>query len=364
MFSNSKDNLNCINGLKGFGACMIAFVWHYQHFAPQAGSPFYILFTPFYDMGDRMVEVFFMLSGLGMVLGYEKRIQNDTITFVEYMGKRVKKLFPLMWITLFITLCLQCIYYYKTGTTFVYPNLDIYHFLLNLLGLQNGVLELQSSYNSPSWYISVLVWCYILFFCIVRKTNIEDDLLVFKYILIVLLGSVVLLTGFNFPILNSLMGRGFSCFFLGAVLAKIYQKREKLYSCRIGGVCLVFLVVTRILIKYCGYGILGNLQMAVILGIAPALILSVLFVPIINKIFAFKPLVYLGKLSLSIYLWHFPIQCIWKIIDVYLELEINYSNRGIWLSYAASVLVLSALYERFVASKVQEIGKVFLREVS
>lgn len=324
---------NCIEGLKGIGACVVAFVWHYQHFAPQAGSPFYSLLWLFYDMGDRTVEVFFLLSGLGMVLGYEERIRSGAIGIGEYMGKRVKKLFPLMWLTLFVTLCLQCIYFHKVQTTFTYPNLDISHFLLNIFGLQNGILEVQWSYNSPTWYISVLLCCYAAFYFCVSKTKEEDDLLTFKYILLALAGGVVILWGLNIPLLNPLMGRGFACFFLGAVLAKLYQNKDKLYSQRIGYICLFFLIETLVLIRYRGYEVLGNLQMAVILG----------------------------KLSFSIYLWHFPIQCVWKIFDVYLGLEINFSARSIWISYAVSVLLVAAVYEKWFAKRVVRIGGLLVR---
>lgn len=77
MSSDLREKIKSIDGLKGVAACMIAFVWHYQHFAPQAGYPFYCVFKPFYDYGDSVVEIFFMLSGLGMVLGYEKEFSME-----------------------------------------------------------------------------------------------------------------------------------------------------------------------------------------------------------------------------------------------------------------------------------------------
>ena len=357
---NDEKKTTAITGLKGFGACMIAFVWHYQHFAPQAGSPFYCVFEPFYVMGARMVEVFFMLSGLGIALGYEEKIQSGNISFGEYIGKRIRKLFPLMWLTLFVTLFLQCIYFHKMGTTFVYPNLDVYHFLLNLFGLQNGVLETQWSYNSPSWYISVLLWCYIAFYFVVNKSKGNHDIQVLKYIIVALIGAAVILSGCKYPILNSLMGRGFACFFMGAVLAKVYQRKADLYAQRIGYAALFFLAIVWILIKRFDYEILGG-AMAVVFGIAPALILSVLFVPWLNRLFSLKPVEYLGKISFSIYLWHFPVQCVWKIVDVYFSLEINFSRRIIWLAYAGSVLLLSAVYEKWLAGKINKVDKLFIK---
>lgn len=361
LFKESEDKLSCIDGLKGIGACSIAFVWHYQHFAPQEGSPFYRLFVPFYDMGDLMVEVFFMLSGLCMVLGYEKKILNGEITFAEYMGKRLKKLFPIMLFTLLVTLLLQYIYARRAGGTFQYSNFDVYHFILNLLGVQDGILGTDWSFNAPSWYVSVLIWCYAGFYFIVSKSK-QDEILTFRYILAALAGGAVIVLNVNFPLFNLLMGRGFACFFIGAILAVIYRQRAKLYSQRMGYLCLLFLLIIGTLVGLQGYGVLGNIRMAMILGIAPALILGILFVPWLSKLFTLRPLVYLGKISLSIYLWHFPVQCMWKIADVYGRLDINYSRRSIWLMYVASVLITAGVYEKFLAQRVQGIGKFFVKE--
>ena len=92
-------NTKCLNSLKGFAACIVAFVWHYQHFAPQAGSPLYSLFTVSYQYGWLMVELFFVLSGFGMMLGYGEKVISHAISFKDYMIKRLKKLLnSLVWI--------------------------------------------------------------------------------------------------------------------------------------------------------------------------------------------------------------------------------------------------------------------------
>lgn len=37
-----KDNKQgWIDGVKGIGAIVIAFMWHYQHFAPENGTPIF-----------------------------------------------------------------------------------------------------------------------------------------------------------------------------------------------------------------------------------------------------------------------------------------------------------------------------------
>lgn len=364
--SNRKEQggqINCIDGIKGIGACLIAFVWHYQHFSPQEGYPFYRLFVPFYDHGDRVVELFILLSGFGMVLGYQKRILAGTISFREYIFKRIEKLYPLMWLTLVVTVILQWGYLCKIGTTFVYPYFDVWHFLLNILGLQNSIIGIEWSFNSPSWCISILLMCYLLFYWVVyTKRGKEQEFLGVNYIILSLLGLFILITQVEVGIINSLMGRGVSCFFLGALLALVYDWRDRLYTERIGYVCLAFLVVVCILVKKYGYGIFGNFELTVIIGIVPTFVLSVLFIPWLNALFALPLLRCLGKISFSIYLWHFPVQCMWKLIEVYGGMEINYSRRIIWILYALSVLIVALIYEFLVARKINKFWSFFVRE--
>ena len=69
---DSKELL-CIDALKGIGAFIIAFVWHYQHFTSPSKFPLSSIFEISCTHGYLMVELFFMLSGFGMALGYQKK---------------------------------------------------------------------------------------------------------------------------------------------------------------------------------------------------------------------------------------------------------------------------------------------------
>ena len=81
----NKIETKCLNALRFFAAGIIAFVWHYQHFAPEHGSPFASVFRWSYRYGWLMVELFFMLSGFGMFLGYANKIQAHQISFAQYI---------------------------------------------------------------------------------------------------------------------------------------------------------------------------------------------------------------------------------------------------------------------------------------
>lgn len=156
----SKTNTACLNSVKFFGACIVAFVWHYQHFAPVDRSPFDFIFVFSYSYGWLMVELFFMLSGFGMLLGYGNKILNRQMAFPVYMRKRLNKIYPLFFVTMILVIVLEIIYKVKTRETFVYSNFDLYHLFLNVILCHDGLFVMDWSFNAPSWCISI---CFILY---------------------------------------------------------------------------------------------------------------------------------------------------------------------------------------------------------
>lgn len=115
-----KTDTKSLNGIRGVGACIIAFIWHYQHFKPNT-SPFYSILMPLYDHGDLMVEVFFMISGFCILLRYEDAICNDKISEKEYWARRVNKVFPVMILSTIVVAFLQYIHLRLVGQIFQYP---------------------------------------------------------------------------------------------------------------------------------------------------------------------------------------------------------------------------------------------------
>ena len=73
---------NCLSTLKFISSFIIAFVSHYRHFPVKNGVvPFANLFKWSYSKGWILVELFFMLSGFGMFLGYGDKIIKRELTF-------------------------------------------------------------------------------------------------------------------------------------------------------------------------------------------------------------------------------------------------------------------------------------------
>lgn len=348
-----KTNTVCLDAIKFFAACIVAFVWHYQHFEPAAGNPFGTIFAYSYPYGWLMVELFFMLSGFGMMVGYGSKVLNHQVSFPQYIRKRLNKIYPLFFVTLVLVTILELIFKAKMGYTFVYPNFDLYHLFLNIILCHDGLFVTDWSFNSPSWCVSICFILYAVFFAVFYFSK-DNQSAVYKFACLGLLGSMLLNMGWNYPVLNTLVARGLFCFSIGIILAYFYQN-EQLFNTRfLGYLCLIMLIGC-----YVGYRVIpsaiSNMQMLFILFIAPMIIVSAIYVPWLNKLLSMECFSYLGSLSMEIYLFHFVIQCAIKNIDIYCNLGLTYSRRAVWLLYVISTILVSILYKHLFAEKVKKL---------
>lgn len=345
-----KDkHLDWIDGLKGISACIIAFAWHYQHFIAFPNVPFYKIFQVTYSYGSYLVELFFMLSGFGMMLGYGERILNHEITFIRYMKKRIKKIYPLFLLSTFVVIILEMLIHHQSGEYFVYQNFDLYHLILNLLLLQNGVIETKYSFNAPSWVISVLIFLYVIFFLVCYYAK---DISMINYLFMsgVILGIIIFITGGSRPFWNSQIGRGLSCFSLGVLLYTVYQQRDKYKLNKIGYAGILFIALVYFLLRTDRMDYIGKYRMVVILAVSPLLIICAFSIPWIGYLLSVKPLVFLGKISIAIYLFHFPVQCFLKCISLY-GMDLIFSSPVFQAVYIVLTLGAASIYSFFISDK-------------
>lgn len=339
-----------LDGLKGIGACIVAFCWHYRHFGIPVQLPF-CQYLPFsFQDGWLMVELFFMLSGFGMAIGYERRIRERSIGFIPYIMRRVRKLYPLFLLTTVMVIILEYAYQKSVGQTFIYPNFDIYHIFLNLFLIQDGYLGTEWSLNSPSWCISICLMLYIVFYLVCRNVKtLRHTYYCFAFL--VLVGLSFIIVGSDGPLFNTLTGRGLSCFSIGVLISGLVFHGESLDRKRIGYCCLIALLGCYVLFAVKGSARFGNLQLAYIIGLAPMVVVSSITIPWVGKLLSIKPFLELGKLSISIYLLHFPVQLTMRCVEVYGGVTFDYQSVLVWLVYAFVVLAVAELYTRVIRKK-------------
>jgi peptidoglycan/LPS O-acetylase OafA/YrhL len=303
-----------------------------------------------------MVDLFFVLSGFIFYSIYRKSIENHTLSFKNFAVLRVSRLYPLHWLTLIVILLFQIFRKYNGLESFpIHYSRNPILFLFNIPMLQNGWLITDFSYNGPTWSLSIEIMMYILFFAVFCHTKSNKNYIIYC-LLLIYLGIIMTFSGQNIPFFNGQVARGLMGFFLGCITGEvyIYCNNNRKFGNMFTVFCIfavLFLIIVPIIF---GYGILRSWVLVYTFAFFPAFILITLRIGFIGKIFSLKPLIYLGELSYSIYLLHYPMQLIVKTIDEYLGLVIDYSNRIFFIGFSITVIIVSHFIHYYFEKPIQK----------
>ena len=324
---------------RGVAAVAVA-IFHYKLFYAynlssenfvSENQPFYDYIKLIYEYGWIAVQFFFLLSGFIFFKLYLKKIKKKNLSFYNFLILRISRLYPLHFITLIIVLT---IYLILKSNNFTNPiRADLEHFFYNLFLIHEWGLKSYASFNEPSWSISVELLMYIIFFYLALKTNI-----IFCSILVILISSIIF---FKFKFL----GYGGYCFFIGGLSLillenlKIDQKNKILILC--------------ILIFFSGiisFYFIDNSKLNKII------FLTIFFPGLINLLYLInnyspkfgKKLSFIGDISYSIYLIHFPLILVTLVILNILDLKINFNSMTIFCTYLVLTLLISFFSYNFL----------------
>ena len=219
--TNPVERFYSLDVLRGVAALSVVF-WHWQHFfysGEKLGAydatrlPFFEFLYAFYARGWLAVDLFFCLSGFVFYWLYAKRVSGGEISSGKFAWLRFSRLYPLHFLTLFVVMVGQLWSINASGRYFVYQSNDLYHFLLNLIFASSWGLERDSSFNGPIWSVSVEVLLYALFYSCSRLLPVRTVVLA----LISIIGLTVVKNYYQ-P-----LGRGIGSFFLGGCVFLAYQ---------------------------------------------------------------------------------------------------------------------------------------------
>ena len=171
----SSSNRYVLLDFLRFLACMAVIVWHYQHFfylepsvfvsnwAPSQ-QPFYHVLFPCYQLGKHGVQVFWALSGFVFFALFSRKIHTGELSAKHFAVDRFSRLYPLHLLSLLVVCLLAWLLRCKTGNDGIYPNNDLYHFVLNLGFIPYVVPNKGWSFNAPVWSVSLELIAYVVFF--------------------------------------------------------------------------------------------------------------------------------------------------------------------------------------------------------
>jgi len=170
--------LYALDTLRGFAALSIV-LWHWQHFFAISGTwqqgwqkssePFYPFLKPFYEEGWAAVDLFFALSGFIFFWLYSEAIREGRVGAWRFGWLRFSRLYPLHLLTLLAVTAMQFYYYRATGTYFIFDADDGARFAASLILAQQWLPPtIDQFFNGPAWSVSIEVLLYAVFFLLCR----------------------------------------------------------------------------------------------------------------------------------------------------------------------------------------------------
>lgn len=275
------------------------------------------------------VEMFFFISGL-LSAKYVDKIQNGARLWDTFLHK-YKRLIPVTAISTF-----ACFFFELLSHQLNTPELIVKHFI-NTLSVSfgiNAVLTSEVSVNNPLWYVSILLFCFLVLLIIssVFKAKSHKDMNTIFLILVIsgcvleycLWGSF----GKELPILNRCVGRGLTSFFYGV----LFSREQKTFA-KIPSIALIVLLIGSEIILH---------KTIVIPEIFFTIIICPLIVLLCQRITPRLKLpgniiINLSSISFSVYCWH----CL--VLMIMSTLNFNYGNRMMMLLYLIIMVVIGSL---------------------
>lgn len=261
------------------------------------------------------VDIFFVISGYLIASIIIKRLENNDFDLTSFIQRRIARIFPLFFLVISCTLI---------AASYIYEEQDFAssgaNSLASTLSLANIKLLFQGDYFQISedaqpflhyWSLSLEEQFYITFppliIFLFRKTKHSKNI-------ILLIVFTISLLSFIFCIKLSFTNSTFAFYLLpsrswellvGSIIAigkfKI-KSRSVYYSIQFFG--LAILIISVLVITEENFP--GYKSLIPVLGTAFLVTPSAGKSPV-HFVLSLKPIVFIGKLSYSLYLWHWPV---------------------------------------------------------
>ncbi|MCL8000042.1 acyltransferase [Brucella sp. 21LCYQ03] len=291
----TKPKLLALESLRGFAA--LAVTLHHFHY----GS--ILTENSFIRHSYLMVDFFFVLSGYVIALNYADRLSSAS-DIGRFQKRRFWRLYPLHFFTLLIFLGIECLKYIFEQRTSIVANTAAFStndgdaLLANLFLLQ-GVILNKTTFNAPSWSISVEFWTYLLFALLVARFRFTATLC----LLIVLTAGLTLIAlagGELETELTVAIVRCIFAFFLGALASTVSVRLPQLINTLFAAAALIIIIIA--------VSIFGGSRAEILF---PLLFAGTIVATAhlrqqerLRRALEWKVFVWLGTVSYSVYLTH------------------------------------------------------------
>ena len=289
-------------------ATAIIILHHYTQVVYVSGKGFF--FGGAFYWG-RMVELFFIISGY-LMYKYEDIIRGGG-AFLSFYVKRALRLLPMVALAAIVYEIEILLYKYVTGTLYHKQVLKLSGMLFDMLGIQDGWASHNPMVNNPTWYVSVLLLCYIWFYVMNQLSAKWNINICWLYLFMIFIGIGILSYNIRLPFLNTSAARGYYAFFTGALLSH-FTASDISKSKRTTIVAAALVVFTAFIVIWYGktgrkwddYYWLTFVTFPALIIIARTGFCQMLFRSSIYRVLAAG--------AFNAYIWHACIYIVWKIM--------------------------------------------------
>ncbi len=348
--------------LRFLAALAVAFFFHYIIVFGESPLSGNIVGDALNKYGGYVVELFYIISGFVMYTAYSERIREGKTNFTKYLTDRVVRLYPAMIVSVIATIIPMWAGYALWDEAVSNDSaVTLFAIILNLLGLNGGtVLEhtFMTTVNGPSWYITVLLICYLLFYGIIKLCRGSKGAENVAFMVMIVLGIFFYINPMNIPMMFVCCTRGYIFFFVGVFLAQIYGKTNWIGN-------LIMCAISVIMIYMYFFASHHDLLMNESLEFGLFIVL-----PIVMFFIGFFPLEYicsnvvvkfLGGISFGIFLWNLPVFIWVRFVERYMDESFTYGSITTYLIIVTincvvgilSYILIDKLLVNFIKKRIQ-----------
>jgi len=297
------------------------------------------------------VDVFFVISGYLITNIILKEINNGKFSFINFYERRIRRIFPALFGVLLFTLIGS--YLILLPSDFIQMSqglLGTLYFISNIVfwkELQAGYFAAMDSALNPlvhTWSLAVEEQFYVFFPILIILTyrfGAKKLLLIFflLFVLSLLLAEIFVTQK---PVATFFLSpfRAYELI-LGAILAlNLIPHTDSKFLLNSLSITGLSLIIFSTLFFNEDTVFPGFSALIPVIGSALVIYATINNSKGFLKVLEFKILVYIGLISYSLYLWHWPIIVFIKYI--YLNIDINFIT--FWLVFAICILVASFSY--------------------
>lgn len=331
----SPGEITSLTGLRGVAALAVAA----SHFTPLSAELF--------------VDMFFALSGFVISLVYLPS-PGARIDWREYATARFARIYPLYIVTSVIAGGLHATGWSWTGPMDHFPIRQAFHeiTLTTVMVVRTGITQ----WNGPAWSVAAEWWTYFTIFPLAAYfgSRVSKELAGIAVAISALALAVGLMqASVEDPTRDAFaLGRSF-CGFAGGWVAYRFTSECSFTPPRLAADLLVLLFVLIALLApiFTGHG--AYLFLPLLPLVVWALVKSD---GLASKALSSRPIVYLGKISFSIYLIHFLFRLVIAGLNQRYGIDLDWEQR--LLSGMAATLIVAPLTFRFL----EQPARKFIRE--